>query len=68
MTYNPFHAIRKADDLAPDLAAKLFVPEASPIWGNIQAPINHLIVGPRGAGKTMVLRQLHHQGGLFMTI
>ena len=62
MTYNPFHAIRKADDLAPDLAAKLFVPEASPIWGNIQAPINHLIVGPRGAGKTMVLRQLHHQG------
>ena len=61
MTYNPFHAICKADDLPPDLATKLFVPEASPIWGNIQAPINHLIVGPRGAGKTMVLRQLHHQ-------
>lgn len=59
---NPFHAIRKADDLSQDNAAKLFVPEASPIWENIQAPINHLIVGPRGAGKTMVLRQLHHQG------
>lgn len=62
MKHNPFHAIRKADDLHPDLAVKLFVPEASPIWANIQAPINHLIVGPRGAGKTMVLRQLHHQG------
>lgn len=62
MTHNPFHAIRKADDLSQDLATKLFVPEASPIWENIQAPINHLIVGPRGAGKTMVLRQLHHQG------
>lgn len=62
MTHNPFHAICKADDLSQDLATKLFVPEASPIWENIQAPINHLIVGPRGAGKTMVLRQLHHQG------
>ena len=60
--HNPFHAIRKADDLSQDHAARLFVPEASPIWENIQAPINHLIVGPRGAGKTMVLRQLHHQG------
>ncbi len=29
--YNPFYDIVKADELSPDLAAKLFIEEASPI-------------------------------------
>lgn len=58
--YNPFYGIDKADVLPLGLAAKLFVAEASPIWADMQAPINNLIVGPRGTGKTMALRQLGH--------
>lgn len=55
---NPFRDIVKADDLDPNLAAKLFVPEVSPIWKEVPSPRNHIIVGPRGAGKTIALRQL----------
>ena len=58
--HNPFHEIVKADELSPAQAHNLFVPEASPIWSRVQSPINHLIVGPRGAGKTIALRQLDH--------
>ena len=58
--YNPFYGIDKADVLPLDLATELFVAEASPIWADVQAPINNLIVGPRGAGKTIALRQLGH--------
>ena len=58
--YNPFYGIDKADVLPPVLATELFVAEASPIWADVQAPINNLIVGPRGAGKTIALRQLGH--------
>ena len=58
--YNPFHDIVKADELSPAQAHNLFVPEASPIWSRVQSPVNHLIVGPRGAGKTIALRQLDH--------
>ena len=59
--YNPFYDIVKADELAPALATQLFIQEASPIWSDIQYPINHLIIGPRGAGKTIALRQLDHK-------
>ena len=59
--YNPFYDIVKADELSPDLAAELFIEEASPIWSDIQYPVNHLVVGPRGAGKTIALRQLDHK-------
>ena len=62
--YNPFYDIVKADELSPDLAAKLFIEEASPIWSDIQYPVNHLVVGPRGAGKTIALRQLDHKSTL----
>lgn len=55
---NPFRDIVKADDLDPDLAARLFVPKVSPIWKEVPSPRNHIIVGPRGAGKTIALRQL----------
>lgn len=58
--YNPFFGISKADDLSNKDAGLLFVPEASPIWTQVQNPLNQLIVGPRGAGKTMALRQLDH--------
>ena len=58
--HNPFHNIVKADELSPAQAHSLFVPEASPIWSRVQSPVNHLIVGPRGAGKTIALRQLDH--------
>ena len=40
--------------------AALFVPDASPIWDDLQYPINHIVVGARGTGKTMALRQLDY--------
>lgn len=55
---NPFRDIVKADELHPELAAKLFVPEVCPIWSEVRSRRNHIIVGPRGAGKTIALRQL----------
>ena len=58
---NPFIDILKADILSPDQATKLFVPEASPIWEEIQRPINQIVIGPRGAGKTIALKQLDHK-------
>lgn len=58
---NPFIDILKADVLSPDQATKLFVPEASPIWEQIQRPINQIVIGPRGAGKTIALKQLDHK-------
>ena len=58
---NPFLDILKADVLSPDQATKLFVPEASPIWEQIQRPINQIVIGPRGAGKTIALKQLDHK-------
>lgn len=59
--HNPFSEIIKADDLSARRARELFVPEASPIWSRVQNPLNQLIVGPRGAGKTIALRQLDHR-------
>ena len=59
--HNPFSEIIKADDLSARRARELFVPEASPIWLQVQNPLNQLIVGPRGAGKTIALRQLDHR-------
>lgn len=58
---NPFYNIVKADELPPGVAAELFIKEASPIWSDLQHPVNHIIVGPRGAGKTIALRQLDHK-------
>ncbi len=55
---NPFRDIVKADELHPELAAKLFVHQVCPIWSEVQSHRNHIIVGPRGAGKTIALRQL----------
>lgn len=55
---NPFRDIVKADELDPALAAKLFVREVCPIWSEVRSSRNHIIVGPRGAGKTIALRQL----------
>ena len=62
--YNPFYDIVKADELSSRLAAELFIEEASPIWSEIQYAVNHLVIGPRGAGKTMALRQLDHKSNL----
>ena len=59
--HNPFRAIVKADDLSPELASTLFVADASPIWSDLQHPINHIVVGPRGAGKTIALKQLDYR-------
>ena len=59
--YNPFYDIVKADELTPRLVAELFIEEASPIWSHLQYPVNHLVIGPRGAGKTIALRQLDHK-------
>ena len=58
---NPFLDILKADVLSPDQATRLFVPEASPIWDEVQRPINQIVIGPRGAGKTIALKQLDHK-------
>ena len=59
--HNPFYGIIKADELPARRATALFVPEASPIWSRVQEPTNQIIVGPRGSGKTIALRQLDHQ-------
>ena len=60
MDHNPFYDAAKADAHTPHDVASLFVPDASPIWGDLQYPINHLVVGARGTGKTMALRQLDY--------
>ena len=58
---NPFLDIQKGDILSPDQATRLFVPEVSPIWDDLQRPINQIVLGPRGAGKTIALKQLDHK-------
>lgn len=60
MDRNPFYDAAKADAHTPQDVATLFVRDASPIWGDLQYPINHIVVGARGAGKTMALRQLDY--------
>ena len=60
MDHNPFYDAAKADAHTPQDVASLFVPDASPIWLDLQYPINHLVVGARGTGKTMALRQLDY--------
>ena len=61
MDNNPFYDVGKADAHTPQDIATLFVRDASPIWGDLQSPINHLVVGARGTGKTMALRQLDYR-------
>ena len=61
MDQNPFYDVAKADAHTPRDVATLFVRDASPIWGDLQHPINHLVVGARGTGKTMALRQLDYR-------
>ena len=60
MDHNPFYDAAKADAHTPHDVASLFVPAASPIWRDLQYPINHLVVGARGTGKTIALRQLDY--------
>lgn len=52
MHYNPLYDVAKADAHTPKDVAALFVRDASPIWRDLQYPINHLVVGAR-TGKTM---------------
>ncbi|MDE0621308.1 MAG: hypothetical protein OXH83_06520 [Bryobacterales bacterium] len=59
--HNPFDDVAKADAHTPQDVAALFVHDASPIWVDLQSPINHMVVGARGAGKTMALRQLDYR-------
>ena len=61
MNQNPFYDVAKADAHTPQDVATLFVSDASSIWGDVQFPINHLVVGARGTGKTMALRQLDYR-------
>ena len=58
---NPFYDVAKADAHTPRDVATLFVRDASPVWPDLQYPINHLVVGARGTGKTMALRQLDYR-------
>lgn len=50
--HTPFDDAAKADAHTPVDLATLFVHDASPIWVDLQCPINHIVVGARGAGKT----------------
>ena len=61
MDPNPFYDVAKADSHSPQDVAALFVRDASPIWNDLQLPINHLVVGARGSGKTIALRQLDYR-------
>ena len=61
MDHNPFYDVAKADAHTPQDVATLFVRDASPIWTDLQCPINHIVVGARGTGKTMALRQLDYR-------
>ena len=61
MDHNPFYDVAKADAHTPEDVAALFVRDASPIWSDLQYPINHIVVGARGTGKTMALRQLDYR-------
>lgn len=58
---NPFYDVAKADAHTPRDVATLFVRDASPVWRDLQYPVNHLVVGARGTGKTMALRQLDYR-------
>ena len=60
MDHNPFYDVAKADAHTPQDVATLFVRDASPIWGDLQYPLNQIVVGARGTGKTMALRQLDY--------
>ena len=60
MGYNPFYDIAKADAHSPRNVAKLFVRDANPIWNDLQSPVHQFVVGARGTGKTMALRQLDY--------
>ena len=61
MEQNPFYDITKADALSPTDVATLFVQDANPIFENLKSPIHHFVVGTRGSGKTMALRQLDYR-------
>ena len=61
MNQNPFYDVAKADAHTPQDVAALFVRNASSIWSDLQYPINHIVVGARGTGKTMALRQLDYR-------
>ena len=62
--FNPFYRIIKGDDILEDEVRFLFVKEASPIWDQVQEPINQMIIGPKGAGKTILLKRLHYSNVL----
>ena len=59
--HNPFYDITKADALSPTDVAALFVQDANPIFEDLKSPIHHFVVGTRGSGKTMALRQLDYR-------
>lgn len=59
--HNPFYDITKADTLSPTAVATLFVEDANPIFEDLKSPIHHFVVGTRGSGKTMALRQLDYR-------
>lgn len=61
MDHNPLYDVAKADSHTPQDVATLFVRDASPIWIDLQYPINQIVVGARGTGKTMALRQLDYR-------
>ena len=61
--FNPFYDTVKADDIPIEQTKNFFVREASPIWQEVQQPVNQIIRGPRGVGKTILLKQLSFLGG-----
>jgi nucleoside 2-deoxyribosyltransferase len=58
--YNPFYRMVKADDIPDSEIPHVFVPEASSVWQEVQEPVNQMILGPRGAGKTILMKQLSY--------
>lgn len=59
--FNPFYQIIKADDIPDDEVADLFVNSVCSPWAEVENPVNHIVWGPRGSGKTILLKQLSYK-------
>jgi|GEM_PF-6281615 len=61
---NPFLGLIKADDLSFEMARTLFISSASSVWHAIRQRGHQVVVGAKGTGKTILMKQLHFENTL----